>query len=371
MKSLRELFLQVEDEDKKPATDSSKSKEKEGDKPKKSSSSRKKDSETKKEPASAPEQEKDGMPTNSSLAQGKSSNFDKSLDAFMKVKDKPQPEQEKPKPNEPDYDFLNAVRKGLRNSDKVSTKPEPKPAAKVEPKKPEDPKVSAGDPDFLNQVKKGLSNSPTPVQRSADNIAQNFAKNNEPKKVTGSGASNIPSLASLTQVPPPLPKNPNGKPSADLPDFDNVNQEPNFDFADEPIKQAPPEPKPQSMLDKGTSILKKGAGMAVNKAKDITGKLASQMPSQSSLVGKSSPYAAKTADADAPENMSLMKSLSKQRFGKDVFADKGANWKAGDVVNIGFLKGFKVLQKKPNGWIVSRNGKKYTVIGGNLFPMGN
>lgn len=406
MKSLREFFLQTEEDETATKSDTkNKSKTKEGDKPKKAAPKSKKDS-PKKEPEKKEPEKK--IPSLSQLAKSatddekpKSAKVDKPSDDFPDFDDK--------KDDEPfgNAEFQNDPPKkkekepakkipSLKSLAKTATSDKPSPDLPTFRKKQKEPNF--GHPDFNDpeevddddifqnvddddlepniQYKKDKDVDMAAIrkdkQKAKDFAAKQKSAEDDLKKLQNTPKpppmpnSKVPSLASLAKRDTPQdPKDP----LAGFPKFADKDTNAEDPFAQPGAK--PTEPK-KSFLQKSADILKKAGSAALDKGMAYGGLPNPKkpgMPSQAAMAtGKDQAYGSAPGQG-APEKMSLMKSLSQQRFGTDVFKDKTAGWKAGDIVDVGFIKGFKAIQKKPNGWLVSRNGKKYMVIGGMLYPL--
>lgn len=226
------------------------------------------------------------------------------------------------------------------------------------------------------------------IGKSADRITGNFyKKKDKPKDQPKDDDKPIPSLSQLAKD---IDKDKKDDPLKDLPKFDKQPEDPGFDFND------PKEKKPSflSKVGKGASNIAKNLGhqagqavkkgaktaadktgvtKAVNKVKDLSMDPDDFQATQAAVPLNVDKQPDKTPDSwkSTKNGMPLLSKMSQQKFGKNAFAsNKGTNnWKAGDTVDIGFMKGFKVDRYENNGWIVSRGGKKFKYIGGQLYPL--
>jgi hypothetical protein len=413
MKSLREFFLQVEADETatatKPAKKAGKSKNKEGDKPKsKAAPASKKASPKKKEPEKKAEPEKKTPSltqlAKSAMADEPKAKTDKPSDDFPDFGDKddkephgnPDFQNDPPKKREP-----NKNTPSLKNLAKSATSDKPYsdlPTFRKKQKEPDFGHPDFNDPDEVDDDdiyqnvddddlepddhKKGFNSDMAAIrkdkQKAKDSSAKDKADADTLKKLQNTPKppalpnNKLPSLSTLAKRDTPQdPKDP----FADFPKFPDKDPNAEDPFAQSKAPSMSPPPAKKGFLQKGADMLKKAGSAALDKGMAYGGLPNPKkpgMPSQAAIAtGKDQAYGTSAPVAQAPgdEKMPLMKSLSKQRFGTDVFKDKTAGWKAGDIVDVGFLRGFKALQKKPNGWVVSRAGKKYMVIGGMLYPM--
>lgn len=408
MKSLREFFLFVEADETATATKSNKkdkSKTKEGDKKPKSKAvpTSKKTAPKKQSPQKQPEPKKDSGPP---------SQYQKDFDADMAMirKDKEAAKNKAPSGDaskkqdspaaEPSSTGKSAKIPSLKSLTKSNDKPspdlpnfkkqkEPKFGGHPEFTGPESPE-DVGDEDIVpddvpfaikktepnaSQHKKAFDADMGAIrkdkQKAKDSAARDKTSADDLKKLQNTPKppplpnSKTPSLGALSKRDTPAdPKDP----LAGLPKF--ADKDPN---AEDPFAQpgVSPAPAKQGFLQKGADMLKKAGSAALSKGLTYGGLPDPKkpgMPSQAAMAtGKDQAYG---ASPTAPEKMSLMKSLSKQRFGTDVFRDKTAGWKAGDIVDVGSLRGFKALQKTPKGWIVTRGRKEIYRYWWQFIPNG-
>lgn len=409
MKSLREFFLFVEADETATATKSNKkdkSKTKEGDKkPKSKAVPTSKKTAPKKEPEKKEPEKK--IPSLSQLAKSatdepKAPKAEKPSDDFPDFDDKKEDEpfgnaefqNDPPKKKEkPDFKANSQV-PSLKSLAKSATSDKPSPDLPTFKKKEKEPNF--GHPDFNDpeevddedvfqniddddlepdDYKKDFNADMGAIrkdkQKAKDSAAKDKAAADDLKKLQNTPKppplpnSKTPSLGALSKRDTPAdPKDP----LAGLPKF--ADKDPN---AEDPFAQpgVSPAPAKQGFLQKGADILKKAGSAALSKGLTYGGLPDPKkpgMPSQAAMAtGKDQAYG---ASPTAPEKMSLMKSLSKQRFGTDVFRDKTAGWKAGDIVDVGFLRGFKALQKTPKGWIVTRGRKEIYRYWWQFIPNG-
>lgn len=294
-----------------------------------------------------------------------------------------------------DPEYLKQVQKGLANRFHKADVPPQAPGAlpslsqlakDADPADPDldglpqfdnpEPEADFGNPEFQDL--------PTPVSKKV--APQQPAQKPAPLDPTG---KDIPSLSQLA-------KNATADPATDdLPQFDQEPEEfpfghPEFQGQDD----VPTASTIQTPTQKAAGAFKQGAkavsgaakkaGSAVmnfakqrgtaptpamGKANDPTGTTAgapSSWEEPEAPEAGAEPGATKDGDNDMP----TLRSLSKQRFGKDVFKDTSNKWKVGDVVRVGTLDGFKVMRRDPNGWVLTRRSQNYKFIPhGGLFKV--
>lgn len=266
------------------------------------------------------------------------------------------------------------------NSDEFSDTP-------IMYKKPDDQKVQQ-DPDFLKAIQKGLNNLKpgNPVRDPEPQPIPTPMPQYEPN-------DKIPSLTQLAKGA----EEPEDPALAGLPKFDQEpEQEPfgNPDFQ-MPNQQAPDGSQFQTLPQRTASAVKKTIGQAAAGAGNALrnfGKDRGAAPSpamaktnnpggQDSMAGlppnwktdpehDKEPEPATGTEPQPDDDMPTLRSLSKQRFGRDVFKDTSSKWRVGDIVRVGTQDGFKVQRKDPNGWVLTRKGQNYKFIPhGGLFKV--
>lgn len=250
-----------------------------------------------------------------------------------------------------------------------------------------DPKTQQ-DPDFLKAIQKGLNNlkpgNPVrePEQQPIPTPMQKYQPNDD-----------IPSLAQLAKGA----EEPEDPALAGLPKFDQQPEEDPFGNPDfqMPNQQAPDGSQFQTLPQRTASAVKKTIGQAAAGAGNALrnfGKDRGAAPSpamaktnnpagQDAMAGlppnwKTDPEQdvekepATGTEPKADDDMPTLRSLSKQRFGRDVFKDTSSKWRVGDIVRVGTQDGFKVQRKDPNGWVITRKGQNYKFIPhGGLFKV--
>lgn len=246
----------------------------------------------------------------------------------------------------------------------------------------DNPKVQQ-DPDFLKAIQKGLSNLKPGAPVGSQPEPKPMANHQPDEK--------IPSLAQLAKGA----EEPEDPALAGLPKFDQPQQSDDDAFGN-PDFNMPQQTDPsvfQTLPQKTTSAVKKTVGQAaagVRNAIKNFGKDRGTEPTpamgQPSMAKTNNPNDVdglpsswKTPSGEDPStgtqpgdsnDMPTLRSLSKQRFGKDVFKDTSSKWRVGDIVRVGTLDGFKVHRKDPNGWVLSRKGQNYKFIPhGGLFKV--
>ncbi len=234
------------------------------------------------------------------------------------------------------------------------------------------------DPDFLKAIQKGLSNL-KPGAPVGDQPEPKPLANHQPDE-------KIPSLAQLAKGA----EEPEDPALAGLPKFDEPQQSDDDAFGN-PDFTMPQQTDPsvfQTIPQKTTSAVKKTVGQAaagVRNAIKNFGQDRGTNPSPAMAKtnnpndtdGLPSTWNSPSGEPPDPgsqpgdsNDMPTLRSLSKQRFGKDVFKDTSSKWRVGDIVRVGTLDGFKVHRKDPNGWVLSRKGQNYKFIPhGGLFKV--
>lgn len=252
-----------------------------------------------------------------------------------KSEKKPEKKKKEPKKTEPKAEPKKDTPSARKNDKKPEKSAEKKPEKKPEPKSSSMPKMPSFEPP---KDKPGLPKMPSlelPKEKPPKQAPKLKAEPELPPQ--WQQAPNIPSLAQLaSQEMEPWHK------KAGLPKFEPKKGEEGPEMPPAFPWEKPEEPKAKAP--------KEPPKMRAEPATALPGEMPPEdLPSQWQSSG-----AVKTP---------TLSSLIQKQYGKDILP-KEPKWKVGDTVNVGWMRGLKVLGKKGNIWNLQKptTGVRYDFV---------